>query len=190
MKNETASCILATGLMLMLGLAGCGQQAALFKPTASIQEIMLSVIDPNIDYVWNSVASVVTKSGTEERKPTSAEDWAAVRQHALVVLEASNLLLIEGRHVAANGATTSNAAAELTPKEIEKLIAANRDDFIKYAHALHDAVQRTLVAIDARNAEELVTTGGAVDRVCEQCHKRFWYPGDKIPTLAVVPKKS
>jgi mevalonate kinase len=203
MKHNIAISILVAGAML--ALVGCGQQAPVpskpeskaeiqFQPTASLQQIMTSIIDPNIDYVWNSVTSVTTKEGTEDKKPVTDEDWKLVKQHALVVLEASNLLLIDGRHVAAEGSSTSTVPAELGAKEIEKLIEANRRDFNGYSHALHEAVQQTIVAIDAKNVDALVQAGGEVDRVCEACHKQFWYPGDKRPTSmpssAGVTKKS
>jgi len=158
-----------------------------FKPTASVQEIMKDIIDPNIDYVWNSVATISTKKGTEERKPKTDEDWALVRQHAVVVLEASNLLLIEGRPIAATGANTSTHQVELGPEEVQKAIAADRAAFVGYAHALHDAMQQTIGAVDKKNVEGLIEYGSAVDHVCEECHKRFWYPNDKRPTT--VPTK-
>lgn len=178
---------ISTLLAALLALAGCGQQASakpesVFKPTASIQEIMASIVDPNADEVWNSVASVVTAAGTEDKQPHTDEEWAAVRRHAVTLLEASNLLLIEGRRVAPEGASTSSVKAELNPDEIQKGITARRADFIQHAHALHDTVQQAIVAIDAKNAEELVKVGGNIDQVCEQCHKQFWYPNDKLPT--------
>ncbi|GBG13778.1 uncharacterized protein NMK_1329 [Novimethylophilus kurashikiensis] len=173
----------------LLALAGCGQQASakpesVFKPTASIQEIMVSIVDPNADEVWNAVASVSTAAGTEDKQPHSDEEWAKVRRHAVTLLEATNLLLIEGRSVAPKGASTSSVAAELNPEEIQKGIAAKHADFVQHVHALHDTVQQAIVAIDAKNAEELVKVGGNIDQVCEQCHKQFWYPNDKLPTAA------
>ncbi len=186
MRNMIGVVVVAT---LLSGLSACDQKTqeaakpvALFKPTATIQEIMTSIIDPNIDFVWNSTAVINTATGTEERKPHTDEDWLAVRQHALVVLEASNLLLIEGRSVAAKGATTSTKnSAEASPEEIKRTIDAKRADFIAYAHALHDAVEQTIVAIDAKDATRLDNAGGAIDQVCEKCHKEFWYPKDKRP---------
>jgi len=142
---------------------------------------MLSIIDPNIDYVWNSVATISTAKGTEERRPQTDEEWQSVKQHALTVLEASNLLLIEGRPVSAAGAATSSGGAELNPAEIQQAIQTNRADFIARAHALHNSTQKVIAAIDKKNVEELIETGGAVDQACEQCHTQFWYPNDKRP---------
>lgn len=176
-------------LTLSLTLFACGQPVETesnlvseFKPTATIQEVMNSIIDPNIDYVWNSVATITTAAGTEERSPKTDEEWLAVRQHALTVLEASNLLLIEGRKVAAEGASTSSHAVELSPADIQKGIASKRQDFVAHAHALHDATAQAIAAIDAKNAEELERVGGVIDQVCEACHVQFWYPNDVRPT--------
>ncbi len=119
--------------------------------------------------------------GTEERRPQTDEDWLTLRQHAINVLEASNLLLIEGRPIAAHGANTSTGGAELNPADIQKAINANRAAYIVRAHALHDAVKTVIAAIDKKNVEQLVETGGAVDEACEQCHKQFWYPNDVRP---------
>lgn len=176
--------------LLVLGNVACdkkSQDKTPFQPTATLQEIMTDIIDPNIDYVWNSVATVSTKKGIEERAPKTDEDWAAVKQHALVVLEASNLLLIEGRPVAHPGASTSAHQVELGPEAIQKAISENRQSYVAFAHALHASVSKTIVAIDAKDVAGLTEQGSAVDAVCEGCHKQFWYPGDKRPTA--VPSK-
>lgn len=152
-----------------------------FQPTATIQDIMLSVIDPNIDAVWNSVSTVSTAKGTEERRPQTDEDWKTLRQHAVTVAEAGNLLVIKGRLVAAKGANTSSGGAELQPEAIQKAIEANRHDYVKHAHELHDAALKVIAAIDRKNVDALVEAGGAVEHACEQCHSQFWYPGDKRP---------
>lgn len=176
--------------VMLLGpvLAGCTQSASApatsvtpFKPTATLQDIMLSIIDPNIDYVWNAVSSVSTASGTEERRPQTDEDWKLLRQHALAVAEAGNLLLIENRPIAAQDANTSSGGAELNSQEIQKLITANREEYVQRAYALHDAAELLLVAIDKKNVEELEKAGGDVEHACEQCHSQFWYPNDNRP---------
>lgn len=173
-----------TLLCLLPLLSACGQPAtepSPFRPVATIQEIMQSVIDPNIDYVWNSVSTVSTTQGIEEKSPKTDEDWQIVRQHALTVLEASNLLIIEGRTVAHNDATTSSGGAELSAKDIQQLIAANRGQFVERAHGLHTAVQQVIAAIDKKEVEAFEQAGGAVEHACEQCHSQFWYPNDTRP---------
>jgi hypothetical protein len=179
--------IIAMPFFSALVLCGCSPHAepvvapVQFRPVATIQDIMQSIIDPNIDPVWDSVATISTKQGTVEKAPKSEEEWKAVRQHALVVVEASNLLLMEGRQVAAAGASTSSHAVELSPEQVQKGIDAHRNDFVSNANALHDAAVQVLKAIDARRADQLVDAGGRVDQACESCHAKFWYPNDKRP---------
>jgi len=173
---------------LLLGLAACSEsakglskQASQFKPIASLQEIMTSIIDPNADEVWNSVSTIVTASGIEERSPHTDEEWQAVRRHAVTLAEAANLLIIEGRPVAAPGSSTSSVPAEASAEEIQANIAAHRLEFASRAHALQAATQQAIAAIDAKNTEELVRAGGVIDQACEGCHAQFWYPSDKRP---------
>ena len=188
----SASLVLAGTIAVLLSLSACHnepvQGAALvkvepsiFKPTATVQEIMQSIIDPNIDAVWNSVATISTQAGVEERAPKTDDEWREVRQHALVVAEASNLLLIEGRQIAAHGASTSSHAVELSPHEIEKGIQQHRADFVRHTNDLHAAMQEAIDAIDHKDTQRLVQAGGHIDQVCEQCHVQFWYPNDKPP---------
>lgn len=184
----------AVALVVFAGLSACGQKPAEesktspFQPTASIQEIMNSIIDTNADEVWNSVATISTKEGTEERSPHTDEEWLAVRRHAITLLEASNLLVVEGRQVAVAGSSTSKVPAEATAEVIQKNINAHRPEFIAHANALHSATKEAIAAIDAKNTEELVRIGGKIDQACESCHARFWYPGEKLPVFPRLEK--
>ncbi len=177
-----------SALLGVLSLAACSPPPAAestpapaYKPVATLQEIMKAVIDPNIDAIWNSVASISSAEGEEERRPQSDEDWQRLHQHALNVAEAGNLLLIESRPVAKAGVETSTGGAELSPQAIQDLIASQRGAFNANALALQDAAQLLIAAIEQKNVEELERAGGEVERACEQCHSQFWYPGDKRP---------
>jgi hypothetical protein len=152
-----------------------------FKPVATIQDIMVSIIDPNIDFVWNAVTTISTVDGVEEKAPKTDEEWLEVKKHALVVLEASNLLLINGRNVALDGVNTSTGGAELSANAIQNLISLKNKEFNKSALELNSALQLVLAAIDKKDPEELIRTGGIVERACEQCHSQFWYPNDQLP---------
>ncbi|MEQ1601877.1 MAG: cytochrome c [Methylophilaceae bacterium] len=189
--NSAPFSLLSTTL---LALTSCDQHqtapqkteiASPFKPVATLQELMVSVIDPNIDPIWNSVSTVSTKSGTVEKVPQTDEEWTQLRHHAVTLTEVSNLLAIEGRPIAVEGASTSIHPVELSPADIQKTIAANRADFNKHAQAFQNATQLLLQAIDNKNTEELVQAGGVVEHVCEQCHKQFWYPNDKLPSANI-----
>ncbi|HSC67018.1 MAG TPA: hypothetical protein VLC79_04985 [Cellvibrio sp.] len=151
-----------------------------FKPVATLQEIMLSVIDPNVDPIWNSISTEVTAAGTVEKRPETDEDWATLRNHAITLREVSNLLVIPGRDVA--HANTSSHESELQAGAIQELIAAQWPEFVQRAHALQDAAKLAVDAIDAKNVERLEEVGGIIEHACEACHSQFWYPGDKVPT--------
>lgn len=152
-----------------------------YKPVATLQELMLSVIDPNVDPIWNAVSTVSTKDGVIEKTPKTDEEWTVLRNHALTLIEVANLLVIDGRPVALPSASTSIHTVELNPADIQKLIHEKRGDFIKNAYALQDAANLALQAIDAKNSDELLRVGGLIERACEQCHSQFWYPSDKVP---------
>ncbi|MES2825613.1 MAG: hypothetical protein V4732_18570 [Pseudomonadota bacterium] len=177
---------IAATIAIVIAVAACDKKAETprvtspFQPTATIQELMISVIDPNVDPIWNSIQTISTAAGIEEKKPATDEEWTVLKNHAIALREVSNLLVIEGRKVA--NSSTSTIAAELGPLEIAKLIASNRPAFIKNAHDLHAAVTLAINAIDAKDVAALEAAGGIIDEACEKCHSQFWYPGDKAPT--------
>src|SRR5262245_40901878 len=72
-------------------------QAATFKPVLDVKQLLGWVIDPQSGAVWASVSSTVTEKGTEDLRPTTDEQWSAVRNSAAIVAEAGNLLMLEGR---------------------------------------------------------------------------------------------
>src|SRR5580765_5795616 len=90
-----------------------------YRLTATIKDIMDSVVDPSSDYLWDSVATIVTKKGTEERRPRTDEDWKQVRRRAIAMIEGTNLLIMDGRLVAKPGEKSENPGIELGPEEIK-----------------------------------------------------------------------
>jgi len=152
--------------------------AAEFRTTATIKDIMDSVVDPSADYLWESVATIVTKKGTEERRPRTDMEWKEVRRRAIALIEATNLLIMDGRQVARPGEKSENPGIELGPEEIKGIIDSDRASFIKFAHGLHDAGLKALAAIDKKDPDELSNSGETIDEACEQCHLKYWYPPD------------
>jgi cytochrome c556 len=64
----------------------------------------------------------------------------------------------------------------LAPAEIERDIEQKRALFVSFAQALQVTAQRTLEAIDHKDTDAVMTTGGDIDVACEACHVVFWYP--------------
>ena len=163
------------------------------RVTATIKDIMDSEVDPNADILWESVATIVSAAGTEERRPKTDEDWKKVRRSAITLVEATNLLLMPGRHVALAGEKSENPGIELEPEQMEKLMKEDPASFVKLAHALHDAAMVALKAIDGKNAEGLLDAGETIDTACENCHLKYWYPlsaqADAAKSGAASPRK-
>ena len=177
----------------LLTLTACTQKEAAptaaaepkipFRPTASIQDLMLAQIDANADILWESVAVISSEKGTEERQPRTDEEWQAVRNHAVALMEGANLLMIPGRKVVHEGKVLQDSDVEgiLKAEDIQKLIDSDHNAFASRALALHDAAEAALKAIDAKNAAQLSEVGGVIDEACEQCHTVYWYPNQPVP---------
>src|SRR5580704_16149725 len=140
------------------------------QPEATIKDIMDSMVDPSADVLWDSVATIVSVSGMEERAPRTDEDWAKVRHNAITLVEATNLILMDGRRVARPGEKAENPKVELGPEEIEAVISQDRQAWINFAHGLNDAAMAALKGIDAKDVKGLFDAGEAIDAACESCH--------------------
>lgn len=154
-------------------------QAQVFPVTATVQDLMEGQIDPAADALWDSVAYIATQSGTEDRRPRSAADWAAVRRQALILIEATNLLIMPGREVRIDTAVVG--LGELTPAEIQTRIATSRPGFVQLAGGLRQAGLQALAAIDTKDPERLIDAGSTIDAACEACHVVYWYPNQLRP---------
>ena len=182
-------CALVVGV-LTLAADGCRnrqepQPPSGYRPTATIKDIMVSIIDPEADVLWNSVATIISAAGTEEREPRTDEEWAAVRQSAIQLVEATNLLRIPGRQVAKPGEKSENPRIELEPETMQKLIADDPATWTMRVNALHDAAVPALNAINARNAKGLFDAGEHIESACESCHQQYWYPPKEAPAWKI-----
>ena len=145
-----------------------------FLLKASIRELMDAQIDPAADTLWESVAFNITAAGEETRQPRTTEEWKAVRRGAITLIEASNLLMMEGRHIAPQNVLL--APGELRPEVLQQKLDANHAPFDGFAQALQNAGLKALAAIDANDAAGLLEVGGEIDEACESCHLVYWYP--------------
>ncbi len=182
---------LALMSILLLLVGACAQQQqqaasqqAEYRTTATIKDIMDSMVDPGSDYIWDAVETVVSAKGVEEKMPRTDEEWKEVRRHAIMLMEATNLLQIPGRHVAKPGEKADDPKVELAPEQIEEKITKDREAWIKFAHGLHDATMEAFKAIEAKDAEALLNSGDGIDNACEKCHLEYWYPGEKAAQAA------
>jgi hypothetical protein len=154
-----------------------------YTTTATVKDIMLHIIDPAGDMVWDSVATVIDKGGIHETAPKTDEEWFKVRSGLIMMIEGSNLLMMPGRKVARPGEKSETPGVELEPSEMDVLIAKDRKAWYDRAKALHDIAQSVLEVVDKRDAQKLFDVGEDIDKACENCHRQYWYPNEQIPDL-------
>jgi hypothetical protein len=160
-------------------LCGCGQKpqaaASPYLPTATFQEIMDSVVDPAADYIWQAVSTTVDAGGQHNSRPQTDADWHALRQRAIVLVEAANLIAVPGRRVA-RGEKTIEEGEVLDVAGIQHRLDREHDALVGFAGALRAVGLRLVDAADRHSVADVSTDGSTLDEVCESCHKVFWYP--------------
>ena len=166
-----------------------------FKLAASIQDLMVSIVDPSADALWESVSSETTARGIEEHQPHTPAEWQAVRNYAIALQEAGDLLVMPGRAVTHAGRKTEDhhVAGVSNPDQVKAAIDGARPGFDAAARALQDAAAEAIVAVDAKDPVRLLAAGGKIDQACERCHSVYWYPNAKATSAhfpAPIPAAS
>ncbi len=140
--------VLVSAGAVFLFASACAPQPA-FRPVATVKQLMAAAVSPSSEVLFDSVGTVVSKDGVEEIAPQSDEEWANVRNHAIILAESGNLLMMDAR-------------------------AKDRGEWMKNAQALIDAGVTALKAAEARSPAALLEAGGHLDAVCDQCHSKYW----------------
>jgi cytochrome c556 len=152
-----------------------------YIPDATVKDLMVNIVDTSADVVWLSVTTEVNEKGIVDTRPRNDEEWLKVRQGAITLAEAANLLMIPGRHVARAGEKSETPGIELEPAEMEELINKDRATWNARATALHDAAMLALRAAESHDADKIFEIGETIEHACETCHKTYWYPNEKLP---------
>ena len=150
--------------------------ASSIKPYATLQELMEYVVDASADAIWESTGFVSDKKGMHDLSPKTDKQWLALRGNVITLIEAANLVMVEGRQISRAGFPHIEPGNLLSSKEVAEAIAKDRTAFVGFAQALQQVGIQTLDAVDKRDLDAISALGGAMDQVCESCHKRFWYP--------------
>ncbi len=125
-----------------------GPAAPPFNTAMNVKELMVWIVDPSVDVIWDSVGTIYTEAGTKELAPRTDEQWDAVRNSAAIVAESGNLLMMDGR-------------------------ARDRGPWTSFARALTDAANGARKAAEAKNIEALFAAGEDLYNVCSSCHRRY-----------------
>ncbi len=172
-------------VLLAAGFMACANEPASdMEPTATVEELMRSMIDPDADAIWDAVVVEATADGIIETRPETEGDWLRLRRHALTLAEAANLLLIEGRRIAAPESRSDLPGIDLHPDAIQELVDENWDGWMEVARGLRATSGTVLDAVEARDVDALLEAGTELDLACENCHSVFWYPGYADPRPA------
>ena len=172
--------VLIAGLLVIASACSGNEPPAtdLVQP-ATIKDIMDSMVDPSADFLFESVVEIADENGITDKAPQTDEEWKQVRRHALVLLEAPNLLVMKGRRVAQPHERSENPQVELQPEDIQKLVDADRPGFIRRARTLQDSAEMALKAVERKDKTALFHAIESIDRACENCHLHYWYPNDQ-----------
>ena len=126
---------------------GAGSQPPPFKPVADTALLMEAFIDPAADVIWNSVGTIITSAGEEHIRPKTDEEWTAVRNAAVAVTEAGNLLMMVPR--------------------------AKDEEWMRISQAMIDTGAQAIKAAEAKNADQVFDTGAEIYAVCTNCHAKY-----------------
>jgi cytochrome c556 len=146
---------------------------------ATIKDIMHSMVDPNGDFMFKSMQQIADANGIREKAPHTDAEWEDVREHLQVLMQAPDLLTAEGRMAAHPKDRSANPEVENEPEEVQKLLDADRANFLRRARRLHDAAAVSMKAADAKDQDALFRSLDGIDKACENCHLHYWYPRDR-----------
>jgi sirohydrochlorin ferrochelatase len=136
--------------LAIVALAGCSSAPPPppFKPAADVKQLMASVVEPAADEYWDAVGWIVDEKGTMEIQPETPEEWDAVRNHAYVVAESGNLLMMSSR-------------------------AKDGGEWMQLASSLVDAGMKGVRAAEAHNKQAVFDSGAEIYDVCTSCHSKY-----------------
>ena len=109
-----------------------------FKPVGTNLQLMQAIVIPAADIVWAVGAAA----------PKNDEEWTRVRNNALLLAEAGNLLMIGDR-------------------------AKDQDAWMKASQVLVDSGTAAFRAAEAKNVEGVMMAGDEIYNSCEGCHMKY-----------------
>jgi hypothetical protein len=127
--------------------------AASFDTSVDTRQLMNWMIDPSSKVVFGAVATIITEQGEQNVQPRSDEEWNHVRNHAVMVLEAGNLLMLEGR---------------ARPSSVQDVA-----DWNAKARAMSAAARTAIEATDVKDPEALFAASGDIYQTCTDCHEKY-----------------
>lgn len=124
-----------------------------YHAATDVHQMMMWIIDPAADVIWDSAGTIITEAGSRELAPTTDKGWSSVQRAAAILTEAGNLLMMPGRSAG--------------------------EDWIAWSRQLVDTGKLAMQAAEARDADLLFDAGGRIYQVCRGCHEQYWVTVDE-----------
>lgn len=166
--------LLLTGLVLAAALPALAQGPGPAKPAAakpaaataqsvttiaapsgvvllSVKDVMRHIVNPAAEAYWARSGEIDDTSGDHDRTPKATDEanWAISLDSAAQLVEAGNLLRMDGRARDPNG------------------------PWNKYAVALTNAGLAAMAAVQSKNVTKTFDAGSAMYDACYQCHGKY-----------------
>ncbi len=135
-------------LLAAILLLGCGSDPTPYVAVADVKDLMTSVLEPAAEVYWDAVGEILDENGVHEIRPSTDEEWDAVRNAAFVLAESGNLLMMNGR-------------------------ARDRGEWTAMSQAMIESGREALRAAEARNTAAIFDAGADVYYVCSECHAKY-----------------
>jgi len=139
--------VASVGLFVM-GASADARIAQEAAAVATVKQVMDGIVTPAAGKVFESVATIVTVEGTEDRQPRTEAEWSLVGANAAALIEAGNLLMMGDR-------------------------LKDKDEWMTMTRAMMDAAIVSMKATEARDPEALLNSGEALNESCDTCHVKY-----------------
>jgi len=125
-------------------------------PSHTVQQIMVGLVDPAADGIWNSAGAIVTATSDETWAPSSDTDWERLEGHARALARGADAL-------------------------VDPVRVNGREDWAVPARALRTASVAALRAAQRRDTSAIYAASEQLLDACQQCHKHYWLPTEIAP---------
>jgi hypothetical protein len=139
---------LAAAALAASACSNSNRQLPPFKAIVDTGSLMESFIEPSADVIWLSVGTIVSAAGEEHIRPKTEEEWTRVKNAAVAVSEAGNLLMMEPR-------------------------ARDTDEWMRLSKAMVDTGAEAIKAAEAKDPDAMFEAGAQIYAVCSNCHAKY-----------------
>jgi len=166
-------------VLLCSGLMAMGASAASTTPPTNLHTHMKNVVSVQAQIVWDTANKAIGDDGNPVASKLTAADWTRIASAAEKVKHSAQTLA-SAEHVTA-AAPGQKLQDEGNPgafgaKDVQHFIDSNPKAFSGFAAAMAANMDELVTAARAKNIAKVNDVSGALDEICEQCHKQFWYP--------------